>query len=58
MAEMQTTIQKMDVESLITQRIPEVETVLSASNWFKDEEMTLDFGAKASSKALAVFTAS
>lgn len=44
MAEMQTTIQKMDVESLITQRIPEVETVLSASNWFKDEEMTLDFG--------------
>ena len=44
MADTQTTIQKMDVESLITQRIPQVETVLSASNWFKDEEMTLDFG--------------
>lgn len=38
------TLEKMDVESLITQRIPEIENVISASSWFKDEEMTLDFG--------------
>ena len=40
----ETTLEKMDVESLITQRIPEIESVISASSWFKDEEMTLDFG--------------
>jgi uncharacterized protein YjiS (DUF1127 family) len=39
-----TTLEKMDVGSLITQRIPEVETALSSSNWFKDETMELDFG--------------
>lgn len=37
-------LDKIDVESLITQRVPEVEEVLSASSWFVDEEMTLDFG--------------
>ena len=38
------TLEKMNVGEIITQRIPAVEEVLSASAWFKDEEMELDFG--------------
>lgn len=39
-----TTLEKMNVESLITQRIPAIEETLSSTSWFKNEEMVLDFG--------------
>jgi hypothetical protein len=42
--EVKPVLEKMNVGELITQRIPAVEEVLSASHWFADEEMTLDFG--------------
>jgi hypothetical protein len=42
--EVKPVLEKMNVGELITQRIPAVEEVLSASKWFADEEMILDFG--------------
>lgn len=42
--EVKPVLEKMNVGELITQRIPAVEEVLSASKWFANEEMTLDFG--------------
>jgi hypothetical protein len=42
--EIKPVLEKMNVGELITQRIPAVEEVLSASKWFADEVMELDFG--------------